>query len=425
MPLPRNRVVQMTETAPPAARTLSDMTVVVATLGTAYVASIFLRNSIGVIAPNLAADLALTGPQIALISSIYFFAFVAAQIPLGIAIDRYGPKRCMLACAVMTVLSTLLFAGATSFGAMVAARVLMGLGTSCFLMAPLALYARTFPPDRFSVLAGLQLGIGSAGGLLATAPLAFSTALIGWRASFAIMAAAVAGLGLLVAAVIRDRPQDRAAEVGAEGLLNSLRGVVAAWRCPDVGRLFVLNLSAYSSYVLVVGLWGGPYLTHVYGYGLKERGTILFVAATTQALAMIAWGATDRLFKGYKLAVYLGAGSTLALLTVVGFAGKLSPLALWLWFAAFGACSAFMPVVIAHGKALFPPALVGRGITLLNMATMGGGFVSQLASGLVMELFPADGGVYPLAAYRAIFLLQAGLAGIGLILYGSTREPAR
>ena len=111
------------------------------------------------------------------------------------------------------------------------------------------------------------------------------------------MAAAVAGLGLLVAALIRDRPQDRAAELGAESLLNSLRGVVAAWRCADVGRLFVLNLSAYSSYVLVVGLWGGPYLTHVYGYGLKERGTILFVAATTQALAMIVWGATDRLFR--------------------------------------------------------------------------------------------------------------------------------
>jgi MFS family permease len=326
----------MTETAPPATRSFSDMTVVVATLGTAYVASMFLRNSIGVIAPNLAADLALTAPQIALISSIYFFAFVAAQIPLGIAIDRYGPKRCMLACAVMTVLSTLLFAGATSFGAMVAARVLMGLGTSCFLMAPLALYARIFPPDRFSVLTGLQLGIGAAGGLLATAPLAYATALIGWRASFAIMAAAVAGLGLLVAALIHDRAQGRSAGLGAESVLNSLRGVVAAWRCPDVGRLFLLNLSAYSSYVLVVGLWGGPYLTHVYGYGLKERGTILFVAATTQALAMIAWGATDRLFKGYKLAVYLGGGSTMALLMVVGFAGKLSPLALWAWFAAFG-----------------------------------------------------------------------------------------
>jgi hypothetical protein len=59
------------------------------------------------------------------------------------------------------------------------------------------------------------------------------------------------------------------------------------------------------------------------------------------------------------------------------------------------------------------------------MATMGGGFVSQLASGLVMELFPADGGVYPQAAYRAIFLLQAALAGIGLTVYASAREPPR
>jgi MFS family permease len=331
----------------------------------------------------------------------------------------------MLICAVVTVLSTLLFAGATGLVAMIVARILMGLGTCCFLMAPLALYARTFPPDRFSVLAGLQLGIGAAGGLLATAPLAYATAAIGWRASFAIMAAAMAGLGLLIAALIRDRVRDRTAESGRESLMDSLRGVAGAWRCPDVGRLFLLNLSAYSSFVLVVGLWGGPYLTHVYGYDLTERGAVLFVSALTQVLGMIAWGATDRLFKGYKLAVYLGSGSTMALLMVVGFAGTLSPVALWAWFAAFGACSAFMPVVIAHGKTLFPAPLVGRGITLLNMGTMGGGFVSQFVSGLVMELYPAQAGGYPLAAYRTIFLLQAGFAAIGLAFYHSTREPTR
>ena len=164
----------------------------------------------------------------------------------------------MLVCAVVTVLCTLLFAGATGFVEMIVARVLMGLGTSCFLMAPLALYARTFPPDRFSVLAGLQLGIGAAGGLLATAPLAYATAAIGWRASFAVMAAAMAGLGLLVAALIRVSAKERAAKSGRESLMDSLRGVAGAWRCPDVGRLFLLNLSAYSSYVLVIGLWAGP-----------------------------------------------------------------------------------------------------------------------------------------------------------------------
>jgi hypothetical protein len=82
-----------------------------------------------------------------------------------------------------------------------------------------------------------------------------------------------------------------------------------------------------------------------------------------------------------------------------------------------------MPVLIAHGKALFPPALVGRGITLLNMATMGGGFVSQFVSGFIMEIYPADNGSYPLVAYQAIFLFQAGFAALGLSFYRRTREP--
>ena len=189
----------MTVAAPPA-RSLADAIGLIAVLGASYVVSLFLRTSIGVIAPNLASDLALSGPQIALISSIFFFAFVAAQIPLGVAIDRYGPRRCMLVCAMVTIASTLLFAGTAGFAVLMLARILMGLGTSCFLMAPLALYARTFAPDRFSVLAGLQLGIGAAGGLLATAPLAYATAAFGWRGSFAIMAAAMAGVALLIAA---------------------------------------------------------------------------------------------------------------------------------------------------------------------------------------------------------------------------------
>jgi MFS family permease len=415
----------MIATARPAAPAPGDAAVIVATLGGAYVVSMFLRNSIGVIAPDLARDIALSAPEIALISSIFFFAFVAAQIPLGVAIDRYGPKRCMLACAGLTVLSTLLFAGATGFAVMIAARVLMGFGTCCFLMAPLALYARTFPAERFAMLTGLQLGIGALGGIIATAPLAYATAAIGWRASFAVMAAATAAVALLIAVVIRTGGEGGHAGSGGESLVDSLRGVARAWRCPDVGRLFLLNLTAYSSYVLVVGLWGGPYLTHVYGYSLTERGNLLLIAALTQVLGMFAWGAVDRVLKGYKIAVYLGSGSTAGLLLVAAFAGKFSPGVLWAWFAAFGACSAFMPVVIAHGKALFPAALVGRGITLLNMGTMGGGFVSQLASGLVLDLFPGQSGAYPVVAYQAIFLMQAGFGLIGLSVYLGTREPGR
>src|SRR4051794_23657079 len=88
---------------------LRDALILVGTLGGAYGISQFLRNSIGVIAPNLAAELDLSASEIGLLSSLFFFSFSAAQIPLGIALDRYGPRRCMLVCAVIAVAGALLF----------------------------------------------------------------------------------------------------------------------------------------------------------------------------------------------------------------------------------------------------------------------------------------------------------------------------
>ena len=129
-----------------------------ATLAAIYLVSQFLRNSVGVIAPDLAAEIGLNAGEIGLLSSAFFFAFAAAQIPLGVALDRYGPKRCMLVCAAIAFVGTLAFAAAATPAGLVAARVLMGLGSSCYLMAPLALYARRFPPERFTLLAGIQIG---------------------------------------------------------------------------------------------------------------------------------------------------------------------------------------------------------------------------------------------------------------------------
>ena len=125
---------------------------VVVTLGVLYIVSQFLRNSVGVIAPNLAAEIGLTPIEIGLLSSIYFFCFAATQLPLGVALDRFGPKLCMLVSAAFTVLGCALFALASTAGGLVAGRALLGFGTACFLMAPVALYARWFPPERFSTL---------------------------------------------------------------------------------------------------------------------------------------------------------------------------------------------------------------------------------------------------------------------------------
>jgi hypothetical protein len=121
----------------------------------------------------------------------------------------------------------------------------------------------------------------------------------------------------------------------------------------------------------------------------------------------------------------LGAGLTAALLLVLAGAGALSPIVLTLWLALFGFFSAYLPVVIAHGKSLFDGRVVGRGITLLNMGTMAGAFASQLVSGSVINLFSPRGGGYPLDAYRLIFALQAVFIIAALAAYAAARDPVR
>lgn len=394
---------------------LRDALILVGMLGGAYGISQFLRNSIGVIAPNLADELHLSAADIGLLSSLFFFAFAAAQIPLGIALDRYGPRRCMLVCAVIAVAGSLLFAWAPSPAWLIVARVLLGLGSSCFFMAPLALYARRFPPDRFATVTSFQYGLGTLGTLIATAPFAWAVSMIGWRACFVIVAGAMVAAGLLIALVVRETPQ--ASQARPPRLRESAAGLLAATRVRSFWPLFAVQFINYSTFVIVVGLWGGPYLTHIYGFSLTERGNMLLVAVVAQVIAAFVWGPTDRWFRSYKIPVMTGAFLSAATMAIAALVGVFSPVALFAWFAAVGFFTAFLPVAVAHGKSLFPPELVGRGITLLNCASMGGVFVTQAVSGYLIDLFPRVGDGYALDAYRAVFAFQTVVILLGCLVY--------
>jgi MFS family permease len=395
----------------------------VGTLGSIYIVSQFLRNSVGVIAPNLAAELGLSASEIGLLSSAFFFAFAGAQIPLGIALDRWGPRRSMLVCSGIAIAGAMLFSVASTTLGLIAARVLMGIGSSCFLMAPLTLYARRYAPGRFAMLTGIQLGLGTVGTLLATAPLAFAAAALGWRGTFLLVAGLVLVAALLVFGMVREDAPDPRAPHRPETFRDNIAGLIEALRTPSVGRLFFMQLFGYSSFVLVVGLWGGPYLTHIYGYDLTARGDMLLLAAIAQIVGVLLWGHADRLLGGHKLPVLVGFVATALALLAVAYAGVLSEPGLMVWLIAVGFASACVTVLIAHGKALFPSRLVGRGMTLLNMGTMAGVFLSQTVSGALIDLFPVKDGAYALDAYRAVFGLQAIFALAACLLYLGARDP--
>ncbi len=407
--------------APPAVSSRSEtVLLLVATLVAAYAISQFLRNSIGVIASDLARELHLSATQTGLLSSAFFLSFAAAQIPVGIAIDRYGPKRAMLATAVLAVVGTILFALAPSAAVLIAARAIMGIGCSTFFMAPLVIYARRFPPGRFAALASLQMGLANIGTLAATAPLAISTAQIGWRASFL----AVAGLTILIAlAILWVVPKDARAGQERESWADALRGVAAALKVRSFWSVFFVQLTAYSCFATVIGLWAGPWLTDVHGADGATKGAILLLGASAQMGGLLLWGAMDRFWGSYKRPVLVGAAATVTLLSIAA----LFPLGVGsaaVWLVLFGLFVAFTPILTAHGKSLFPGALTGRGITLMNIGTIGGAFLSQSVTGFLMDLAGrSESGAYSAEGYRLVFAALAGWLLLSLVFYARAIDP--
>ena len=394
-----------------------------------YVVSQFLRNSVGVIAPDLAAELDLAPQALGMLSSAFFLAFAAAQVPLGVAIDRYGPKTCMLASIGLAVLGCAVFAWAETVTGLTLGRILMGLGCSSFLMGPLAIYTRWFRPEQFSTLAGVMLGVGTIGTLFATAPLAVSAELYGWRTTFLFVGAGAAVVGLLVLAIVRDdppgvvRPVDRSA-----GLVASIRGLVDVVKVPGFWPLFALHFVTYSSFVSILGLWGGPFLTDVLGFDLAARGNVLFGMAAGVVVGSFVWGPSDRLFGGRRMPVTLGVFSTAAMILVLCLFGDRGGILVYAIFIVLGATAAFVPVQMAHGRSLFDARLVGRGITMLNLGTMSGVFAMQLLTGAIIGAFAPVAGpdgtpVRPLIAYQSAFVFLIAALLLAWLYYRTAPDP--
>ena len=401
--------------------------VLVGVLILVYIISQFFRNSVGVIGPDLAREFGLEASHLSLLASAFFLSFALVQIPLGMAIDRFGPKICLLAPAAILLAGTLLFALARNFTDLVLARLIIGLGCSSFLMAPLTIYAERFPPQMFATMVGIQVGSGNLGSLGATAPLAFVAAWLGWRQGFLMVAALVAlAIALVFFLVHDDEAARQRRHQRAESARNLLAGVVAATRTKSFWPIFLMQLTSYPAFAAILGLWSGPWLASVYGLDLSARGSMLFAMALAQIAALFAWGAADRLFGSYKRPCIVGAALCVAVLTV----GAVMPIpksGLLVYLIVMGLAFGFSPVLTSHGKSLFPPELTGRGLSLMNIAAMGGVFLQQILTGAVISLFDSqivDGvHIYPPEAYRWVFAVLAAELTLAILIYLRTSDP--
>lgn len=376
----------------------------VAVLCGAYMISQFLRSSTGVIAPELSRDLQLAPGALGMLSGAFFFSFALAQIPVGLMLDRYGARNSMAVLMVFAIVGCVIFARADGLSALGGGRVLMGIGCACLLMGPLMIYTRWFPADRFATLSGIQIAAGTLGVLLATTPLAAISEWIGWRGAFWGLALITAFMAALVLGTVRDvpahLPQPRRSR---ESLGESFRGLGTVLRNPSLPYIFALQFVAYGAMISVLGLWGGPFLNDIYGLDGPGRGNILLLMSVAVAVGMLFWGPLDRRMNSRKRPILLGGAGSATALLLLALLPRSGLVPVTVLFVVLGFCNGYTAISLAHGRSIFPDALVGRGITLLNMGNMAGAGLLQFVAGLIIGRFVPPGTPAPVVAYQFVF----------------------
>jgi predicted MFS family arabinose efflux permease len=383
----------------------------------------FYRSSNGVIAPELMHELGIDARDIGWSSGAFFVIFALLQIPIGVLFDRYGVRRVLSSMMIFAVIGSCLFAVAQSIGPLVVGRFLIGLGFAGGMVGSLVVLARWHSPSGFTHAMTLLFAMANVGSLLATLPLAAATEWVGWRPTFIVLGIATGIIALLFVVLVRDAPED-GVDRGArpQTLGDSIRGMGEVVHVPGLLNVMPMIAIGYASVVTIVGLWGGPYLHDVYGLDGVARGNLLSAMAIALVLGTLAYGPIQRRVGGFRRVVVAGSIGSAALLLLLGL---FSTAPIWITVGLMvTVCfvGAYSVVLMAHGVALIPAELSGRGTTTLNAVLMGGTAILQIASGAVIGLVQ-DWTGSAAAGYAAFFLLLGALTLGAAAFYHRAPEP--
>lgn len=367
----------------------------------AYFLSALLRAVTATLAPTFRVELGLQAADLGLLAGAYFFGFAAMQLPLGRALDRFGPRRVLLVLLATAVLGCIGFALARSLPALIAARVLIGVGVAACLMAPLTCYRRIYSPAAQMRANSWMLMTGSLGMVASTVPVQWLLPLWGWRGLFwALAGMLVVAIGLILWLAPRD-PAAAGSGVGVpRGADVRYRDIV---RHPLFRRLAPLAFFVYGGMIAVQALWAGPWLTRVSGVTPDAAARGLFAINLSMLFAFMAWGALmPQLARRGLDAVRLIAWGVPVSLVVLGAAvlqGAGAGAGHWaLWCVTSTFVSLSQPAV---GQA-FPAAQAGRALSAFNLVIFSGVFCLQWGIGLLIDALQAIG-LSEVHAFQAAF----------------------
>ena len=387
-----------------------------------YFLSYLFRTVNAVIAPDLEAELALDASALGLVTSAYFLTFAAFQLPLGVLLDRFGPRRTEAVLLLLAAIGALVFAGAESSLGLVLGRALIGLGVSACLMAAFKAYVLWFPPERLPLVNGLQMAAGGAGALAATAPVETALQFADWRGLFQ----ALALLTLVTAAVVLLVVPKRGEERPQTSWRRQMGGIAEVFTSPLFWRVAPVTVLTQAGFLSIQSLWTGPWLSDVAGLDRQAVAEHLLVIAAAMIAGFVILGAATeraRRFSVAPMSVAVGAMAVFMVLqgTIV-FGLVPAPMATWALFGFFGTAG-IVPYALLSAR--FPKELAGRVNTGLNVLVFVLAFAGQWAIGGIIDLWPRTetGGYHP-DGFATAFAIVLALQVLALLWFLVRKEPA-
>jgi MFS family permease len=359
-------------------------------MASAYFLSTMLRAVTATLSPTLTLELALEAKDLGLLAGGYFLGFSFTQLPMGRWLDQHGPKKVVLSFLCLAVVGCLAFAVAPGFSGLLFARVLIGVGVSACLMAPLTGYRRWLPLEQQQRANAWMLMTGAFGMLASTLPVQWLLPVVGWRWIFAGVAALIVLSMLLMAWQVPTWTRhDQAAPTQQEGLFASYAQV---WAHPYFRACIPMGFFNYGGLIAMQTLWAGPWMIKVAGYTPLEAATGLFGinvcmlvtywlwGMVTPALASRGWGANRLMTWGVPL--------SLAALAQIVLQGGEAGAVEW---ALYCVLSTFVALAQPAVGMAFPSALAGRALSAYNLVLFLGIFVVQWGLGLLIDAFKGQG----------------------------------
>ncbi len=384
----------------------------------AYFSSALVRSITATLSPVLTQEFSLQARDLGLLAGGYFFGFAATQLPLGAWLDRHGPKRVILWFLSLAVVGCLAFSAASSFAGLLASRVLVGMGVSACLMAPLTGYRRWFDAAALLRANSWMLMVGSLGMLASTLPVQWLMPLTGWRPLFWILAAllllSMAGIAWLVPpwkiapALVASRtalpPEGVELRLGRPGASFVAPAPVASnvppapasyapvWKSRYFRKMAPLAFFNYGGMVAIQTLWAGPWMARVAGYSPIEAATGLFYLNAAMLLTFLAWGLVTPWLaqRGWNATRLMTWGIPLSLLALA-FNLLSGAQTGWLGWTLFCMASSVMGLAQPAVGMAFQASLAGRALSAYNLVIFSGVFVAQWGIGLLVDAFAALG----------------------------------